>query len=148
MASKTVVPAVEGWFTLSDSPQLIGKRCTCCGTYLFPPTQSRCPSPRCSGQDLEETMLSTQGKLWSFTSSSYAPPPPYRAADPFEPFLLAAVELEAERIIVLGQVTDEVDIASLSLGMEMRLVLDELYEEDGTSYLVWKWTPVEVEEAA
>ena len=93
-------------------------------------------------------MLSTQGKLWSFTSSSYAPPPPYRAADPFEPFLLAAVELEAERIIVLGQVTDEVDIASLSLGMEMRLVLDELYEEDGTSYLVWKWTPVEVEEAA
>ena len=33
---KPRVPAVEGWFTMSDPPTLTGTRCTACKTVFFP----------------------------------------------------------------------------------------------------------------
>ena len=38
------------------------------------------------------------------------------------------------------------EIESLKVGMEMELVLDQLYEDDENEYLVWKWKPVATEE--
>ena len=48
--------------------------------------------------------LSRRGRIWSYTDARYQPPPPYVAADPYVPFCLAAVELAAEKLVVMGQV--------------------------------------------
>ena len=45
-----------------------------------------------------------RGRVWSYTDARYQPPPPYVAADPYVPFCLAAVELAAEKLVVMGQV--------------------------------------------
>jgi uncharacterized OB-fold protein len=140
--SKPRVPAVEGWFTLDDAaPALLGSRCKACGTYFFPRESAFCRNPRCAGDAFEEVPLSTRGKLWSFTDNRYPPPKPYMASDPFEPYAVAAVELEREKMVVLGQVARGVGTDQLEAGLEMELVLDTLYEDDANEYLIWKWRP-------
>jgi len=139
---KARVPAVEGWFTLdTQAPHLLGTRCKSCGTYFFPKETAFCRNPKCAGTDFEEVPLSTRGKLWSFTDNRYAPPKPYMASDPFEPYAVAAVELEREKMVVLGQVAKGVGTDRLEAGLEMELVLDTLYEDDANEYIVWKWRP-------
>jgi uncharacterized OB-fold protein len=64
------------------------------------------------------------------------------APDPFEPYAIAAVELEEEKMVVLGQVVSGVDVGQLEAGMEMEIVLDTLYEDDDNEFVVWKWRPV------
>ena len=143
MSAKKRVPAVEGWFTLDDDdPRLLGTRCVDCGNYFFPWETGFCRNPACAGTELEEVPLSRRGRLWSFTNNCYPPPAPYVAADPFEPYAVAAVELEPEQMVVLGQVVPGVGVEKLAAGMEMELVLGTLYEDDENEYLVWKWQPV------
>ena len=152
--SKAKLPAVEGWFTMSpsdDTPRpvgadpvaLIGTRCTESGTYFFPPERVMSRAPGFSGSELVEVELSTRGRLWSYTDAQYQPPEPFEApTDPYEPFCLAAVELETEQLVVLGQVVAGVGIEDLVVGMEMELVLGTLYEDEDTEYTMWKWRPV------
>ena len=64
------------------------------------------------------------------------------APDPFVPFTIAAVELEAERMVVLGQVVAGVEVTDLKVGQEMELVLDTLYTDDESEKMIWKWKPV------
>ncbi|MAE97448.1 MAG: benzoylsuccinyl-CoA thiolase [Deltaproteobacteria bacterium] len=140
--SKTPTPAVEGWFTLDrKAPHLLGTRCTSCSNVFFPKETTFCRNPACTGSEFEEVELSRTGRLWSFTNNCYAPPEPYQAADPFEPYAIAAVELEQERMVIMGQVVGGVGVEDLEAGMEMELVLDTLYEDDENEYLVWKWQP-------
>lgn len=141
-ARAPTVPAVEGWFTTGPRPALLGQRCGTCGTVVFPPTATWCPSPACSGEALEPVELSRRGRIWSYTDARYQPPAPYVAADPYEPFTLAAVELQPEGMIVLGQVVPGVAPADLSVGDEVELVLGTLYSEGGTDVQVWRWRPV------
>ena len=139
---KARVPAIEGWFTTTDPPALLGSRCTACSTYFFPREDGFCRNPSCTGRDFEEVELSRRGRVWSFTDNRYQPPPPYVSPDPFVPYTIAAVELEEERMVVLGQVVPGVDPADLAAGQEVELTLGTLYEDEGTEYLVWKWRPV------
>jgi uncharacterized OB-fold protein len=140
--TKARVPAVDGWFTLDEAnPRLLGTRCKACGTYFFPKETSFCRNPHCAGSEFEEVPLSARGKLWSFTDNRYAPPKPYMAGDPFEPYAVAAVELEREKMVVLGQVATGVGCDQLRAGQDMELVLDTLYEDATNEYLVWKWRP-------
>lgn len=144
MASKTQQPAIDGWFTTptdGSDPKLIGVKCPQCGTYVFPPRAGDCPNPACDSETLEPTELSSQGTVWSYAENHYAPPPPYVAADPFEPVALAAVQMEAEGLIVLGQVADGVKVADLKVGMPMKLDLGVLYSDDDHDYLVYMWAP-------
>jgi uncharacterized OB-fold protein len=136
------VAAIEGWFSLEDPPHLIGSRCRTCGTYFFPKLSSYCRNPLCEGTSFEEVKLSRTGRIWSYTNACYQPPPPFVAPEPFVPFAIAAVELEAERMIVLGQVVAGVDVGQLKVGMPVELVLEPLYREGGTDKLVWKWKPL------
>jgi hypothetical protein len=138
------VPAVEGWFQVGDdgAPALVGSRCDGCGTYAFPAEATFCRNPDCSSEQFTAVPLSRRGHIWSYTDARYQPPPPYVAADPYEPFCLAAVELAAEQLVVLGQVVAGVTVDDLTVGDEVELVVDTLYEKDGTDYLVWKWKPV------
>jgi uncharacterized protein len=139
--SRTAVPAVDGWFTVSDRPRLLGGRCGTCGTYVFPPRSGACPNPDCSSDELVPTELSSHGPIWSYTENRYAPPPPFEATDPFEPYAIAAVELVDEGLVVLGQVAKGVLAADLRIGMEMQLELDVLRRDDEHDYLVWVWAP-------
>jgi len=141
--AKNRVPAVEGWFDINEAePHLIGSRCTDCGSYFFPRESYYCRNPQCAGTDFEDVPLSRRGKLWSFTDNRYKPPPPYMSPDPFEPYIVAAVELDQEKMVVLGQVAGGVKIQDLSAGIEMELFLDTLFEDDDNEYIVWKWRPV------
>jgi uncharacterized OB-fold protein len=140
----TRVPAIEGWFTTGEEgrpPALLGSRCTACGTYAFPAETSSCRNPDCVSTSFETVELSRQGRIWSYTDARYQPPPPYVAADPFVPFCLAAVELAAEKLVVMGQLVGGVTVEDLEVGDEVELVVDTLYSEEGCDYLVWKWRP-------
>ena len=137
------MPAIDGWFTIDDEPHLIGTRCADSGTYFFPPETTMSRVPGCSESELVEVPLSRSGTLWSYTDASYAPPEPYVAqTDPFVPFCIAAVKLEAEQMVVLGQCPAGVTVADLSVGMAMELVIDTLDTTDDADLLIWKWQPV------
>jgi hypothetical protein len=141
--SKTRTPAIEGWFKLDDArPALLGTRCTGCGSVFFPREETFCRNPSCAGTKFEPVELSTRGRLWSYTNNCYAPPAPFVSPTPtFEPYAIAAVELEREKMVVLGQVVPGVGVDALEVGMQMELVLGTLYEDESNEYVVWKWKP-------
>ena len=142
--AKPSVPALDGWFTLdTQAPNLIGSQCDSCGTYYFPTQSNFCKNPACDSESFSEVLLSRKGKVWSYTNSCYKPPEPFISADPFEPYAIAAVELAKEKMIVLGQVVQGVDVSELRSGMEMELVLETLFEDEDSSKLTWKWKPVD-----
>ena len=142
-ARRARVPAVDGWFRMDErDPCLLGTRCRSCGTTSFPRETAFCRNPACEGSEFETVELSRRGTLWSFTDNRYPPPAPYVAPDPFEPYAIAAVELDAERMVVLGQVVRGVGTDRLRAGMEMELVLETLYSDEANDYVVWKWRPV------
>jgi uncharacterized protein len=140
--SDNVAPAIDGWFDTDQSgaPHLIGSRCGVCGTYVFPPRAGNCPNPACDGDALEQVPLSRRGTLWSYTENHYAPPPPYPAPDPFEPFAIAAVQLADEGLIVLGKVVAGTLAADLRVGTPMELAIEPLYrDDDGVERTVYAW---------
>lgn len=141
--AKPRIPAVEGWFTTDDAqPHLLGSQCTSCQSYFFPKESFFCRNPNCSGDEFAEVPLSRTGKIWSYTTNHYQPPAPYKAPDPFVPYTIAAVELEVEKMVVLGQVAAGVDPEDLSTGTTVELVLETLFEDDENEFLVWKWKPI------
>jgi uncharacterized OB-fold protein len=135
------LPAIDGWFTADGgSAHLNGGKCAQCGTFVFPPRANNCPNPACDGDVLEQVPLSPRGTLWSYTENRYAPPPPYPAPTPFEPFAVAAVELADEGIIVLGKVVEGTLAADLKVGMEMELTTMPLFtDDDGVERIVHAW---------
>jgi uncharacterized OB-fold protein len=148
MDNRTRVPAIEGWYTLDeDEPHLLGSRCTACGIHYFPPRERFCSSPDCTGADgsavLERVPLSRTGTLWSYTNACYQPPEPYTSPDPFQPFAIAAVRLDEQSMIVLGQVTAAVGAEQLRVGMRMEVMLEPLYCDLQSVRVVWKWKPME-----
>jgi uncharacterized protein len=145
MTTKAVVPALEGWFTMdAEKPHLIGTQCKSCGTYYFPKQSLFCKNPACNSDAFDEVQLSRTGKIWSFTNACYQPPEPYVAADPYVPYAIIAVELEKEKMIVLGQAVEGVDVSQLKAGMNVELVLEKLFEDDQSVKMTWKWKPVGV----
>lgn len=146
MPQAATQPAIAGWFTVDDDglPHLIGAKCPQCGTYVFPPRKNNCPNPACDGDTLEPVALSRRGTVWSYTENRYPPPAPYPAPDPFEPFAIAAVELVAEGLIVLGKVVEGTLAADLKVGMEMELTTMPLYTgDDGVERVVYAWQKVD-----
>ena len=142
MSDKAVQAAIEGWYTLdTDTPHLIGAQCDACGTFYFPKKLSFCRNPNCDGESFTEVELSRSGKIWSYTNACYKPPAPFVAEEPFEPYAIAAVELEKEQMIILGQVVKGVGTESLKVGQEVELVLEPLFEDDESVKITWKWKP-------
>lgn len=133
VAPNTHVPVVDGWFTIDAEPHLIGSRCRDCGTYFFPKETVFCRNPSCSGTELEDVPLSRRGTLWSYAVNHFPPPPPAVSPEPFVPYGVAAVELPAERMIVLGQIAGPLE--GLGIGDDMEIVV----ESDASGAPVWKW---------
>ncbi|MFF8954964.1 Zn-ribbon domain-containing OB-fold protein [Streptomyces sp. NPDC014894] len=145
----TRTPAVAGWFTHDSGEEdfrLLATRCTACSAVFFPPEGSFCRNPACAGGELTEAPLSRRGRIWSYTDGRHRPPPPYVSdpATPWEPYTLVAVELAAERMVVLGQAVPGVAPADLAVGMEVEVVPGVLDGGGGTVLTVWNWRPVGV----
>jgi len=137
-------PAIDGWFTTDpDDPRLLGTTCQACGTVFFPREEVLCRNPSCRSTELAETPLSRTGKVWSYTSAGYQPPEPYvPTTDPFEPFAIAAVHLEAEDMVIMGQVADGYGTLDLNVGDTVELVVETLFTDDDVDQLIWRWKPV------
>jgi uncharacterized OB-fold protein len=141
--SKPRIPAVDGWFTNNETaPALLGARGRESGSYYWPTAVAVSGNPAKPGEDREPVELSRTGKLWSWTTNHYAPPEPYVSPDPFVPYTVCAVELERERMVVLGQLAAGAEPDDLEVGMEMELVLGELFSDDDNEYVVWQWAPL------
>jgi uncharacterized protein len=141
-------PAVADWFTAVDgSVRLVGSRCTACGTPYFPRNALACRNPQCTGpkdgSELTEYLFSTRGRIWSYADARYEPPPPYVAADPFEPYVVVAVELEVEQMVILGQLARGFALDDLAVGMPVELTVGVLYEDADAEHTVWMWRPVD-----
>ncbi len=140
--TKPAVPAVVGWFTIDDPPVLLGSRCSSCGVVAFPPRRAGCPNPPCRSTETTAVPLARTGRVWSFTDARYQPPPPYVSpSDPYRPFVLAAVELDADGLIVLGQMVEGCTVDDVRVGLTVELVVEPLLETDDAVQLVWKWRP-------
>ncbi|MGJ8685982.1 MAG: Zn-ribbon domain-containing OB-fold protein [Spongiibacteraceae bacterium] len=143
MTTKPRQAAIEGWFTIDKSPaHLIGACCESCGSYYFPKTLNYCRNPACDGSTFKDVELSRTGKIWSYTDACYKPPEPYVAKEDYQPFAIAAVELDKEKMIVLGQVIEGVSVEDLKVGQEVELVLETLHEDDEAEKVIWKWKPL------
>jgi uncharacterized OB-fold protein len=140
-AGLTRLPAVEGFFTMGDDPQLIGGRLET-GGYCFP-VHLGGSDPRRPAGAVEEVLLSRFGTIWSFTNSAYPPPPPFMVAEPYVPVVVAAVELAEEQMVVLGQVSPGWTVDDLEVGMAVKLELGVLYTDGEIEYMTWQWRPVD-----
>ena len=140
MSDKPITAALEGWYTLNaDKPHLIGTQCKHCQTYYFPKQSKYCRNPDCDSTEFNEVELSRTGKIWSYTDACYKPPEPFIAKDPYEPY---AIELEKEKMVVLGQMIEGVSVEQLKVGIEVELVLETLHEDDESTKVIWKWKPI------
>lgn len=147
-ATKAVKPVIDGWFTTGDHPALIGTRCRACSSAFFPREDSFCRNPGCDSTDLDEVELARTGTIWAATQNFYAPPAPYIAPDPFVPYVLAAVTLDQDGLVVMGQVTGDVSVESLPAGTPVELTTGIAYEDDDTAWLMWLWKPTSPPEGA
>ena len=86
MTSKTRVPAVEGWFTMTDEPALLASRGTQTGSYFFPKAIATSANPYHPFEDRVDVELSRRGRVWSYSTNHYQPPAPYVSPDPFVPY--------------------------------------------------------------
>tara|TARA_R110002110_G_scaffold415561_2_gene650992 strand:+ start:226118 stop:226552 length:435 start_codon:yes stop_codon:yes gene_type:complete len=142
MTNKPQAPAIAGWHTMESRPHLLGSQCKACGTYFFPKQDQYCRNPACDSTEFREVELSRTGHVWSYTNACYQPPEPFVAADPYEPYAIAAVQLEKEQMVVLGQVAKGVGVDDLKVGMPVELILEPLHETDDDIKVTWKWQPL------
>jgi uncharacterized OB-fold protein len=131
------IPIREGLFTFpaepGEKPQLIGTRCPSCGQLSFP-RRSFCS--KCLGSDLEETLLSRRGRIYTHTVVGY-PAPGLEA-----PYAIAYIDLP-EGVRVFSLLTDW-QSRSLEAGMDVELVIERFREdEEGATILTYKFRPVE-----
>jgi hypothetical protein len=63
-------------------------------------------------------------------------------SDPYRPFAIAAVSLEKEQIVILGQVADGFGVGDLHVGAPVELVVEPLERDGEQTKLVWRWRPI------
>jgi uncharacterized OB-fold protein len=59
----------------------------------------------------------------------------------WEPYALIAVELQSERLVVLGQAVPGITVADLTVGMEVEVVPGVLHEDAERIWTTWHWRP-------
>ena len=104
-------------FAQVDPPVLAGSGCAECGVVVFP-SAMRCPA--CASAAMEQQSLPNRGRVWTWTSQSFAPKPPYEVPESgFEPFVVGYVDLGSVLVEsrILGPVVigDEVELRLLTL---------------------------------
>lgn len=126
------VPLREGRFVMdAEGGKLLGHKCNSCGRLYFPKVQF---CFECFGKDLEEIALSRRGKLYTFTTCYYNSM--YLVA----PYTIGFVDL-TDGVRVFAPLI-AVEGKPFELGMDMELVIEELYREDDKQVIGYKFKPV------
>ena len=144
---KNQIAAIDGWMTIDGEARLVGGRGAESGSYFFPKNMAFSRNPAAPSEEISEVQLSPRGRVWSWTTNHYKPPAPYMPADPFVPYTVLAVELDEERLVVLGRLAPDCDPATLTSGVEVEVERGVLYEDEANQYMVWQWRPVATEVA-
>jgi uncharacterized protein len=139
MAKSVSVPIADGLFTWpSETPQLIGSSCRCCGTTTFPQQHS---CPKCTAVEVDARKLDTTGRLWSYTVQGFRPKSPYAGPMEFEPFGVGYVELAGQ--VIVETILTENDPEVLQIGMPMELVIVPFaVDGDGRETVTFAFRPV------
>jgi len=125
-------PFRKGLFTEdSETVFLIGNRCKACGRIFYPP-RPFCFD--CLDEKIEPFKLGSRGRLYSYTichmpSLHFTPP-----------YMVGWVDL-SEGIRIFAPLKMEVD-ERIWIGMEMKLVIDDLWEEEGRRAVGYKYSPL------
>ena len=139
------VPIQEGLFRVPSKPgqpsNLIGNKCRSCEEVFFP---ARVCCRQCSSGDMEEFIIPTVGKLYSFTTIRVKPPHSIVQV----PYVVGLVEVAGgEKVKTLIDVKDQ---SELKIGMDVELIIDVIGKMDepmgvirpGQEVLGWKFKPV------
>ena len=127
-----VVPVREGIFVENaEGGKLLGNKCKSCGQLFFPKAKF-CLT--CFNKDMEEVVLSRRGKLYSYTIG-------YMPSTHFQPpYAIGFVDMpEGIRIFApLKMVEDR----PFKVGMDMEVVIEELWQENDKQVIGYKFKPV------
>jgi uncharacterized OB-fold protein len=126
-----VVPVGEGLFENAEGGRLLGNRCGSCGKIYFPKAQF---CFNCFDKDMEEVGLSRRGKLYAYTIGRMA-------STHFQPpYVIGLVDLpEGVRVFAPLKMTED---KTYRIGMEMEVVIEELWQEDNRQIIGYKFKPV------
>jgi len=113
---------------------LLISTCKDCNASVFPPKPFCCV---CGGENVEDATIYGMGKLRAFTNV-YHPSPESRMPVPYG---MAVVEFPEHYIRITGLCTEH-DVSKLSVGMDCKIVVEKVYEEDGKDVLMYKFQPV------
>lgn len=129
--TKKIVPFREGLFVEeSNKVFLVGNRCETCGQIFFP---SRPFCFDCFSDRMEPIKLGKKGKLYSYTTS-------YMPSLHFEPpYTVGWIEL-AEGIRIFAPIKVGGG-QKLEMGMDVELIIDELWQEEDKSIVGYKFKP-------
>ncbi|MFN8532088.1 MAG: OB-fold domain-containing protein [Dehalococcoidia bacterium] len=136
------IPVKDDFFTSPLEPlsgvRLKGTRCRACGEAFL----GACPAcENCQSTDLEETILSTSGTLYTYTVIRNRPPGDYLGPDPFVPYAVGLVELP-EGLRLVTALTD-CDVDRLEVGTRFDLVVEPLgLDASGNEVIGYKFRPV------
>jgi uncharacterized OB-fold protein len=129
---KEHIPFREGLFVQeAGNAYLVGNRCKDCGQVFFP---SRAFCFQCSSQRMETIKLGRRGQLYSF-STSHMPSTHF-----LPPYTVGWIDL-AEGIRIFSPIKDT-EGQELQIGMEMGLVIDELWQEGDRRIVGYKYRPI------
>ena len=115
----------------SETVFLIGNRCKACGRIFYPP-RPFCFD--CLDDKIEPVKLGSRGRLYSYTIC-HMPSPHFTP-----PYMVGWVDL-SEGIRIFAPLKMEVD-ERIWIGMEMKLVIDDFWEEEGRRAVGYKYSPL------
>ena len=133
---KKQVPIVEGKPRINEDGQasLVGIKCDDCGKVIFT-AASFCPN--CSGENIKEVLLSTRGKVWTYTIVHVS----YGSIVFEPPYAGAFVELEDGAFVhalIVG-----CDLEDIGIGMEVELEIIKAGEDEEKESVIFAFKPVE-----
>lgn len=136
------VPIEPGYFTVpedaSDTPRLLGSRCSRCGETFFP---RRLVCAKCLHEGCDDVELGPRGRLWTWT---YVHVPLFAKKDAVvSTYGVGQVDFpEGPRVqgILVGNRDD------FEIGMELELDLESLRtNDDGDEVVIYRFRPVEAQ---
>lgn len=126
-------PIAPDLFTATHGdPRLRAAVCEACRRLHFPASDS---CPYCGNERCTERLVGAAARLFLHTAIATRPPG-YRGSVPYG---FGVVEL-AEGLRVVTRLT-EADPARLRPGQAMRLVIEPLHDEDGTTVVSYAYAP-------
>lgn len=148
------IPVVAGWFTEDGAEEefrLLGTRCPLCASVFFPARTASAAIRAVRAASRSRFRCRGAARSGRTPTAATGRRPYLSDPDvPWEPYTLVAVELAAERMVVLGQAAPGVGVADLAVGMTVEVVPGVLGadsgaggNDDGTVWTTWHWRPVD-----